>query len=84
MIIGIDSEMNLQWFQENAGRMKFVVDQLSKIGREGTILEFILEKKNDQRVTESEAVELPLQGASLERLVKEVFNLADSKEEDLG
>ena len=84
MIIGIDSEMNLQWFQENAGRMKFVVDQLSKIGREGTFLEFILEKKNDQRVTESEAVELPLQGASLERLVKEVFNLADSKEEDLG
>jgi DNA polymerase-3 subunit gamma/tau len=45
MIIGIDSEMNLQWFQENAGRMRFVTDQLSKIGREGTILEFILEKK---------------------------------------
>jgi DNA polymerase III subunit gamma/tau len=84
MVIGIDREMDLAWFQENAGRMKFVIDALSLIGRDGTILEFILEKKNDQRVTESEAVELPLQGANLERLVKEVFNLSDSKEEDLG
>ncbi len=84
MVVGLDSEMNLQWFQENAARMKFVIDALQKIGRDGTILEFILEKKNDQRVTESEAVELPLQGANLERLVKEVFNLSDSKEEDLG
>ena len=84
MVIGLDSEMNLAWFQENAARMKFVIDALSLIGREGTILEFMLEKKNEQRVTESEAVELPLQGANLERLVKEVFNLSDSKEEDLG
>ncbi|MEI7986654.1 MAG: DNA polymerase III subunit gamma/tau [Armatimonadota bacterium] len=84
MVIGMDREMDLAWFQENAGRMKFVIDALPLIGREGTILEFIHEKKNDQRVTESEAVELPLQGANLERLVKEVFNLSDSKEEDLG
>ena len=84
MVIGLDSEMNLAWFQENAARMRFVIDALSLIGRQGTILEFMLEKKNDQRVTESEAVELPLQGANLERLVKEVFNLSDSKEEDLG
>ena len=84
MVIGMDREMDLAWFQENAGRMKFVIDALPLIGREGTILEFIHEKKNDQRVNESEAVELPLQGANLERLVKEVFNLSDSKEEDLG
>ena len=84
MVIGMDREMDLAWFQENAGRMKFVIDALPLIGREGTTLEFIHEKKNDQRVTESEAVELPLQGANLERLVKEVFNLSDSKEEDLG
>ena len=84
MVIGMDREMDLAWFQENAGRMKFVIDALPLIGREGTNLEFIHEKKNDQRVTESEAVELPLQGANLERLVKEVFNLSDSKEEDLG
>ena len=84
MVIGMESEMNLQWFQENASRVKFVMDQLPVIGREGTILEFILEKKNDQRVIESEAVELPLEGAKLERLVKEVFHLSDSKEEDLG
>ena len=84
MVVAIDSEMNLAWFQENAGRTKFVLDQLPAIGREGTILEFVLEKKNDQRVIESEAVELPQQGANLERLVKEVFNLSDSKEEDLG
>lgn len=84
MVIGMDREMDLAWFQENAGRMKFVIDALQLIGREGTNLEFVHEKKNDQRVTESEAVELPLQGANLERLVKEVFNLSDSKEEDLG
>ena len=84
MVIGMDREMDLAWFQENAGRVKFVMDALPLIGREGTNLEFIHEKKNDQRVTESEAVELPLQGANLERLVKEVFNLSDSKEEDLG
>ena len=84
MIIGMESEMNLQWFQENTSRVKFVMDQLTTIGRDGTILEFILEKKNDQRVIESEAVELPLEGAKLERLVKEVFHLSDSKEEDLG
>lgn len=84
MIVALEQETVIAWFQENTGRMKFVNDQLTKIGREGTILEFILEKKNDQRVTESEAVELPLQGANLERLVKEVFNLSDSKEEDLG
>lgn len=84
MVVGIDSEMNLQWFKENASRTKFVLDQLPTIGREGTIIEFILEKKNDQRVIESEAVELPLEGAKLERMVKEVFNLSDSKEEDLG
>ena len=84
MIVGIDREMDLVWFQENASRTKFVLDQLPTIGRDGTIIEFILEKKNDQRVTESEAVELPLEGAKLERLVKEVFHLSDSKEEDLG
>ena len=84
MIVGIDREMDLVWFQENASRTKFVLDQLPTIGRDGTVIEFILEKKNDQRVTESEAVELPLEGAKLERLVKEVFHLSDSKEEDLG
>ena len=84
MVVGIDSEMNLQWFQENASRTKFVLDQLPTIGREGTKIEFILEKKNDHRVMESEAVELPLEGVKLEKLVRDVFKLSDSREEDLG
>ena len=84
MVVSVDSEMNLQWLQENTQRIKFVTDQLATIGREGTNIEFILEKKNDRKLIESEAVELQVEGARLERLVKEVFNLSDSKEEDLG
>lgn len=84
MVVAIHRELDYDWFNENAQRIKFVTDQLVTIGREGTILEFILEKKNDRRVTESEAVELPLQGVNLERMVKQVFNLSDSKEEDLS
>ena len=84
MVVAMDREMDLIWFQENAGRMKFVLDQLATIGRVGTKIEFILEKKNDNRVMESEAVELPLEGVKLEKLVRDVFKLSDSKEEDLG
>ena len=84
MVVSVDSEMNLQWLQENTQRIKFVTDQLATIGREGTNIEFILEKKNYRKLIESEAVELQVEGARLERLVKEVFNLSDSKEEDLG
>ena len=84
MVVSVDSEMNLQWLQENTQRIKFVTDQLATIGREGTNIEFILEKKNDRKLIESVAVELQVEGARLERLVKEVFNLSDSKEEDLG
>lgn len=84
MIVGIPREIDFDWFNDNAMRVKFVTDQLGAIGRAGTILEFVLEKKNDLKVAESEAVELPLEGVRLERLVKEVFNLSDSKEEDLS
>lgn len=84
MVVAIGREMDYIWFEENAGRMKFVVDQLATIGREGTILEFVLEKKNDLKVIEPEAVELHVEGARLKRLVEEVFNLSDSKEEDLS
>jgi DNA polymerase-3 subunit gamma/tau len=84
MVVGISREIDYVWFNDNAMRIKFVTDQLATIGRAGTILEFVLEKKNDLKVAESEAVELPLEGVRLERLVKEVFNLSDSKEEDLS
>ncbi len=84
MVVAIGREMDYVWFEENAGRMKFVVDQLAAIGREGTILEFVLEKKNDLKVIEPEAVELHVEGVRLKRLVEEVFNLSDSKEEDLS
>ncbi len=84
LVVAMDREMDLIWFQENAGRMKFVLDSLATIGRAGTKIEFILEKKNDNRVMESEAVELPLEGVKLEKLVRDVFKLSDSREEDLG
>lgn len=84
LIVAVERQMDLDWFNENPGRIKFVSDQLATIGREGTIFELILEKKNDLKLVESEAVELHVDGTRLERLVKEVFNLTDTKEEDLG
>lgn len=82
MVIQFESEMNMQWIQDDPKRLKFLSDHLAGIGRNGTNLELILEKKNDLRVVETEAVELSVEGTRLERLVKEVFNLSDSKEED--
>ncbi|MBS1725310.1 MAG: DNA polymerase III subunit gamma/tau [Armatimonadetes bacterium] len=84
MVVAIHRQIDFEWFNENAQRIKFVTDQLAAIGREGTKLEFILEKKNNHKLIESEAVELHVEGARLERLVKEVFNLSDNKEEDLS
>jgi hypothetical protein len=45
------------------------------IGREGTQIELVAEKKNDVQLSESEAVELPLSGTQLEQSIRREFGL---------
>lgn len=79
--VAFESQMNHDWFLEQPQRMKFVVDALANVGRAGTELEFIVEKKNDLKAFETEAVELPVDGARLERIVRDVFNVPETPEQ---
>jgi DNA polymerase III subunit gamma/tau len=80
LLVAIERQTDLDWFNERPDRIKFLLDRFADIGRHGTTIEFVVEKKNDVRLNESEAVELPVEGARLERIVRDVFNVPDSKE----
>jgi hypothetical protein len=73
--VEIDKEIHHQWFYADVNRIKFLADQLHLIGREGTQIELVAEKKNDVQLSESEAVELPLSGTQLEQSIRREFGL---------
>lgn len=73
--VSIENQMHYEWFNDDPKRTKFLQDVLSKLGREGANIEFVLKKKTESVVVESEAVELPVDGPRLERIVREVFNV---------
>lgn len=73
--VSIENQMHYEWFNDDIKRTKFLQDLLPKLGREGTSIEFVLKKKTESIVVESEAVELPVDGPRLERIVREVFNV---------
>jgi DNA polymerase-3 subunit gamma/tau len=75
LLVSIENQMHFEWFNDDAKRTKFLQDLLPKLGREGTGIEFVLKKKTESIVVESEAVELPVDGPRLERIVREVFNV---------
>ena len=75
LIVEIDKEIHHQWFYADVNRIKFLADQLHLIGREGTQIELVAEKKNDVQLSESEAVELPLSGTQLEQSIRREFGL---------
>jgi hypothetical protein len=75
LIVEIDKEIHYQWFYADVNRIKFLADQLHLIGREGTQIELVAEKKNDVQLSESEAVELPLSGTQLEQSIRREFGL---------
>lgn len=74
-LVAIEKEMDFEWFQSDTKRIGFLSANLNLIRREGTAIELILEKKNDPRMIESEAVELPIDGSRLEQMVHKVFGL---------
>lgn len=76
------SEMIKVWFEEKPDRIQFLTSIVSSLGRTGTTIEFVTEKKNSPKLEDNQAVELPVDGARLERLVREVFNLTGANEED--
>lgn len=76
--VSIENQMHFEWFNDDIKRTKFLQDLLPKLGREGTGIEFVLKKKTESIVVESEAVELPVDGPRLERIVREVFNVPTS------
>lgn len=73
--VSIENQMHFEWFNDDIKRTKFLQDLLPKLGRDGTSIEFVLKKKTESIVVESEAVELPVDGPRLERIVREVFNV---------
>lgn len=73
--VSIENQMHYEWFNDDIKRLKFLNDLLKQVGREGSSIELVLQKKNEPRVVESETVELPVDGARLERIVREVFNV---------
>jgi DNA polymerase III subunit gamma/tau len=73
--VAIEKEMDFDWFQQDTKRIGFLTTNLNLINREGATIELVLEKKNEPRVTESEAVELPIDGSRLEQMVHKVFGL---------
>lgn len=75
-------EMTKQWFEDDPMRIQFLTTGINAVGRTGTRIEFVTEKKNDLKLNDTQAVELPVEGARLERLVREVFNLTGANEED--
>jgi hypothetical protein len=75
LIVEIDKEIHHQWFYADVNRIKFLADQLHLIGREGTQIELVAEKKNVVQLSESEAVELPLSGTQLEQSIRREFGL---------
>jgi hypothetical protein len=75
LIVEIGKEIHHQWFYADVNRIKFLADQLHLIGREGTQIELVAEKKNDVQLSESEAVELPLSGTQLEQSIRREFGL---------
>lgn len=77
--VSIENQMHYEWFNDDIKRTKFLQDLLPKLGREGTSIEFVLKKKTESIVIESEAVELPVDGPRLERIVREVFNVPASQ-----
>jgi len=79
--VSIENQMHFEWFNDDLKRIKFLQDLLPKLGREGTGIEFVLKKKTESVVVESEAVELPVDGPRLERIVREVFNVPTSPAE---
>jgi DNA polymerase-3 subunit gamma/tau len=76
--VSIENQMHFEWFNDDIKRTKFLQDLLPQLGREGTGIEFVLKKKTESIVVESEAVELPVDGPRLERIVREVFNVPTS------
>ncbi len=78
LVISLEKEMDFAWFNDDPKRSKYLQDLLVKLGRDGTNIEFVLKKKTESIVLESEAVELPVDGPRLERIVREVFNVPAS------
>ena len=78
LVISLEKEMDFAWFNDDPKRIKYLQDLLVKLGRDGTNIEFVLKKKTESIVVESEAVELPVDGPRLERIVREVFNVPAS------
>lgn len=79
--VSIENRMHYDWFNDDIKRTKFLQDLLKPLGREDTSIEFVLKKKTESIVVESEAVELPVEGPRLERIVREVFNVPASPAE---
>jgi hypothetical protein len=75
LVVSLENQMHFEWFNDDIKRTKFLQDLLPKLGREGASIEFVLKKKTESIVIESEAVELPVDGPRLERIVREVFNV---------
>ncbi|OWU65729.1 MAG: DNA polymerase III subunit gamma/tau [Armatimonadetes bacterium Cent15-Ar3] len=75
LVVSLENQMHYEWFNDDIKRTKFLQDLLPKLGREGASIEFVLKKKTESIVIESEAVELPVDGPRLERIVREVFNV---------
>jgi DNA polymerase-3 subunit gamma/tau len=75
LVVSLENQMHYEWFNDDIKRTKFLQELLPKLGREGASIEFVLKKKTESIVIESEAVELPVDGPRLERIVREVFNV---------
>ena len=75
IVIGLANQIFRDWVADDPKRVGYLQTLLKKLGRDETQLEFVVEKKNGLMVTESEAVELPLEGSRLEKAVKEIFGL---------
>ncbi len=80
--VSIENQMHYEWFNDDIKRLKYLNDLLKQVGREGSSIELVLQKKNEPRVVESETVELPVDGARLERIVREVFNVPVPESEE--
>jgi DNA polymerase III subunit gamma/tau len=82
MRIAFSNQMHADWFAENPKRKGYVEGFLAQINRPNTKLEFEVEKKNEPDHMITETVELPVEGARLERMVREVFQVVDARDDD--